>query len=46
MDPRSLSAAFHSVSRRSANDGMPGKAAWSFFFRAGIKASCPLLNRH
>jgi hypothetical protein len=32
IDPRSLSAAFQSVSRRSAIVGMPGSATWTFFF--------------
>src|SRR6266545_555215 len=35
MEPRSLSAAFHSVSRRSAIVGTPGSAVWPLAFFLG-----------
>src|SRR6266508_4687936 len=45
MEPRSLSAAFHSVSRRSAMVGMPGSAVWPLaFFLGGMVLLVGLLQ--
>src|SRR6266545_3261264 len=45
MEPRCLSAAFHSVSRRSAMVGMPGSAVWPLaFFLGGMVLLVGLLQ--